>query len=277
MGRIERIFLDRNHDPDFLWMKWVEVVETYTQRDLTIESDRLPALSGLASRFSNLWGCAYYAGLWEKKLMEGLCWFVRDPSTSIFIESYAPSWSWASLIGPVFHYDSPFDIIPGVESPAEFTSVVECKATPANGAAPFGQINDWSLTIEGFAQWIRWDGQEQIVAKGVEEMLYPNGIVAHARPDCSQLEVFCEQIKRDPGAPPPEDVEENIFYMGGAAAETNEITLPILVIVASPVSALMLCALNDDEYFRIGLLHFQGAVQLNRYFEVCTMKKVTVL
>ncbi|KAL8734097.1 MAG: hypothetical protein Q9181_003317 [Wetmoreana brouardii] len=278
-----------NHDPDFLWKKWAEVVETYTERDLTVESDRLPALSGLASKFSNLWNCAYYAGLWEKKLIEGLCWFVYDPFTSINIESYAPSWSWASLIGSVSCHDTLIDNTPVVESPAEFTSIFECNTTPANKAVPFGKVTDWSLTMEGVAQWIYWDGQEQIEAKGLDpdsgplksteigSALYPEGIVARVMPDGSELKVLCGESKRDSRALPAEDVEENIFYMGGEAAETNEVTLPILVIVISPVSALMLCALNDDRYYRIGLLNFKDAAKLKIYFEGCNIMKVIVL
>ncbi|KAL8903868.1 MAG: hypothetical protein Q9207_003639 [Kuettlingeria erythrocarpa] len=159
MGRIEQTFRATNHEPDFLWKRWAEVVETYTTRDLTMKSDKLPPLSGLASRFSNLWSCAYYAGLWEGNLIEGLGWFVLDLFTSMINHSYAPSWSWASVVGAVSWNVNSLDNIP-VKNPAEFTNMVECKVTSANKAAPFGNVTDWSLQIEGLAQWIDWDGQE---------------------------------------------------------------------------------------------------------------------
>lgn len=289
MGRIERISRDRNHDPDFLWKKWADAVETYTMRDLTIASDKLPALSGLASRFSNLWGCAYYAGLWEERLIEGLRWSVLEPFATVINHSYTPSWSWASVIGAVSWSVESYDNVPVVKNPVTFTSIVECKVTPTNKAVPFGNVIDWSLTIQGFAQWIDWDGQEQIEAKGLDpdsrplksialgSKLYPEGIVAIARPDCYQLQVSCKESKGDSSAPPSDDVEEDTFYMGGEAAETNEITLPILVIVISRLSALMLGALDDDQHCRIGVLEFRQEADLQKYFEGCDIKRVTIV
>lgn len=289
MERIERIFRDMNHEPDFLWKKWAEVVETYTTRDLTMESDKLPALSGLASRFSNLWSCAYYAGLWEEKLIEGLGWFVLDPFTSTINNSYAPSWSWASVIGAVSWNVNSFHNIPVIKHPVELTSMVECKVTLANKAVPFGNVTDWSLKIKGLAQWVDWDGQEQIEAKGIDpesrplkstaigSALYPEGIVAIAKPDCSQLQVFDKQSQRDSSPSPSDDLEEDIFYMGGEAAEANEITLPILVLVISRLSALMLAASSDDQYIRIGLLEFRKETELKEYFEGCDLRKVTII
>ncbi|KAL8702273.1 MAG: hypothetical protein Q9201_004497 [Fulgogasparrea decipioides] len=288
MGRIERFSRDLDHDPNFLSKIWAEVVGEYTNRDLTIDSDRLPALSGLASKFSNLWGCPYYAGLWEKKFIEGLGWQILDPSKSWVYQSYAPSWSWASIVGPVLWWEyKPPENIPVAENPVKYTSLVECKVTPANEAVPFGQVTDWLLTIEGFAQWIHWDGQEQIEAKGLDPNLrplksiapglplYPEGIVAIAKPDCRQLEGFRKKSKRDPSAPSPDDVED-IFYMGCEEAETNKILLPTLVVVISRVTALMLCALTEDEYFRIGVLEFGKEEDLKTYFEGCNIERVTI-
>ena len=290
MGRIKRSFRDLDYDLDFLWNTWAQVVEDYTQRDLTVDSDRLPALSGLVSTFSNLWGCAYYAGLWEKKLIEGLGWLVFDPFTSSIIESYAPSWSWPSIDGQVGWPSGlpPDDDAPVLEHPVRNTKLVECRVTPANKAAPFGQVTDWSLTIEGFAQWIQWDGQQQIEAKGLDPdsrplksvalgaEIYPEGIVARARPDCSELQISRRKKNWNPSEPPHEWVEYD-FYLGEEEAETNEITLPVLVIVISRESALMLCAIEDDTYRRIGLLEFRGETALEMYFHGCDTKKVTVV
>ncbi|KAL8920432.1 MAG: hypothetical protein Q9172_004504 [Xanthocarpia lactea] len=290
MGRIERSSRDLDNDLDFLWNTWARVVEDYTQRDLTVDSDRLPALSGLVSTFSNLWGCAYYAGLWEKKLIEGLGWFVFDPFTSSVIESYAPSWSWASIDGQVGwqkRLRSDGDA-PVLEHPVKHTKLVECRVTPTNKAVPFGQVTDWSLTIEGFAQWIQWDGQQQIEAKGLDpdsrplksvalgSQIYPEGIVARAMPDCSEIQVSRQKKNKNPNEPPHEWIEYD-FYLGGEEAETNEITLPVLVIVIGRESALMLCAIKADTYHRIGLLEFRGETDLKMYFDGCHTKQVTVV
>lgn len=82
---------------------WYKLVEVYMKRDLTYDSDRLPALSGIANAFQRtLVGPGrYLAGLWESDLIRGLLWRVdrprpRDPSYKTALSS-PPSWSWASV------------------------------------------------------------------------------------------------------------------------------------------------------------------------------------
>lgn len=54
---------------------WYRMVETYTKRQLTEGTDKLPALSGVARRFSAaLCNDAYVGGLWENDLPAGLMW-----------------------------------------------------------------------------------------------------------------------------------------------------------------------------------------------------------
>ncbi|KAL8786868.1 MAG: hypothetical protein Q9195_008025 [Heterodermia aff. obscurata] len=287
MRRIEETSHNLKHDHDYLWKAWVQIVQDYTDRHLTFDSDRLPALSGLASRFSKLWGCAYYAGLWEKKLLEGLGWFLYQPSTSLVDESLAPSWSWASVIGAVGWGSSLHDDdLPLKEHPVNNTSIIECKVIPAEEAAPFGRVTEWSITIEGPAQWIDWDGQEQIEAKGLDpdsrptksmelgSPLYPDGIVARAKPDYSQLPEMCMASEGDPSAPMPD--YENIFYLGVQEAEMNEGTIPILVVIITRWSALMVCRRDDGTYRRIGILEFRYETELKTYFEGCDVRKITI-
>ena len=287
MRRIEKTFHDLEHDHNYLWKTWIQTVQGYTLRNLTVDSDRLPALSGLASKFSKLWGCAYYAGLWEENLLEGLGWLSCDPSTSLINESVAPSWSWACVMGAVSWETRMFDETPlPNEHPVTNTSIIECKVIPADEAAPFGRVTEWSITIEGFAQWIDWDGQEQIEAKDLDpdsrpvksvelgSPLYPDGIVARAFPDYSQLTVVYETSKGDLSAPTPED--EGIFYMGREGTEMNECTLSILVVVITRESALMLYRGDDGQYRRTGLLEYRSKTDLATYFEGCEIMRITI-
>ncbi|KAK4209461.1 heterokaryon incompatibility protein-domain-containing protein, partial [Rhypophila decipiens] len=88
---------------------WEILVTEYSRRALTVDADRLPALSALASSVSPYFDdSAYFAGLWSKELLSGLCWsawhdFTGAPSDkSRFAKQYvAPSFSWASVIGQV--------------------------------------------------------------------------------------------------------------------------------------------------------------------------------
>ncbi|KAH8749685.1 heterokaryon incompatibility protein-domain-containing protein, partial [Hyaloscypha sp. PMI_1271] len=74
---------------------WLGLAERYSQRNLTYESDKLPALSGLATYFSELHKQRYYAGIFSGAVAETLLW---SPTTLGGLEKperyVAPSWSW---------------------------------------------------------------------------------------------------------------------------------------------------------------------------------------
>ncbi|SCO31982.1 related to tol protein [Fusarium fujikuroi] len=59
---------------DALLKSWYRLVQLYGQRHLSVPSDKLPAISGLASIFAERLGDQYLAGLWRSDLMVGLCW-----------------------------------------------------------------------------------------------------------------------------------------------------------------------------------------------------------
>lgn len=85
-----------------------QVSRSFAGRNLTYESDRLPALSGIAKQVFNLTGDAYLAGIWKQDLDTGLLWRSgRDNGHNLaqHLDSFrkhtstAPSWSWASRLG----------------------------------------------------------------------------------------------------------------------------------------------------------------------------------
>ena len=82
---------------------WSEVVREYSGKKLTKFSDKLIALAGLATDLGNSRATVdYLAGLWSYRLRRGLLWR-RLPSSPPRQPYYtAPSWSWASVDGPVF-------------------------------------------------------------------------------------------------------------------------------------------------------------------------------
>ena len=53
---------------------WLQIVEDYTKRNLTFESDRLPALQGLAQYVIGLTRDEYLFGLWKGSPDLGLLW-----------------------------------------------------------------------------------------------------------------------------------------------------------------------------------------------------------
>lgn len=87
-------------------LEWDAACRDYSRRKLTYQTDKLPALSGIARHFgSRCREDTYIAGVWLSQLPRTLFWNVptrerpeaRPPPT----ESGTPSWSWMSCAAPV--------------------------------------------------------------------------------------------------------------------------------------------------------------------------------
>ncbi|KLO92822.1 Uncharacterized protein LW93_3976 [Fusarium fujikuroi] len=87
-------------DFSFTWYDWMEL---YTSRYLTRETDRLPAVAGMASYVASLSGMKYKAGLWEEDIICGLMWRRGSSGHAKRVPGGAPTWSWASITGPVYY------------------------------------------------------------------------------------------------------------------------------------------------------------------------------
>lgn len=83
---------------------WQDIVQKYTGRKLTFLSDRLDALAGYAKMMQSKSRDEdrYLAGLWFRGLSQQLLWFSTArppvPRPSVY---RAPTWSWASIDGPI--------------------------------------------------------------------------------------------------------------------------------------------------------------------------------
>ncbi|KAI1451579.1 HET-domain-containing protein [Annulohypoxylon moriforme] len=67
----------------------------YSGRSLTKDSDKLPAISGLAKLIHTALPGKYLAGLWDFDFLRGLNWY-KEMRTCMHVRPYrAPSWSWA--------------------------------------------------------------------------------------------------------------------------------------------------------------------------------------
>lgn len=88
--------------------RWFQLIEDYSSRHLTKETDRLPALVGLAVDFAQTHHYDHYeylAGLWSSHLPSALLWNATASQPRRSQVYRAPSWSWASLEGAI-SYDS---------------------------------------------------------------------------------------------------------------------------------------------------------------------------
>jgi hypothetical protein len=147
---IARFSLDPKSRDLKLLESWHSVIYHYTRRDLTFESDRLLAISGIADKFSSVLPNEYRAGLWRFRLAHELLWESRSYEERP--QRYqAPSWSWASINGPVIYAAETSELRPAIE-------IIDVTVDLASAVAPFGAVTSGSLTVKGRlrpAQWRR--------------------------------------------------------------------------------------------------------------------------
>jgi hypothetical protein len=93
-----------------VYTRWYLLLEAYTRLQLTYETDKFPAISGLAKEFERQTGDEYVAGIWKGDFHRGLLWrpagIDYGPLRDKFVRRRpqqwrAPSWSWASWDGPI--------------------------------------------------------------------------------------------------------------------------------------------------------------------------------
>ncbi|KAI1417299.1 heterokaryon incompatibility protein-domain-containing protein [Hypoxylon sp. FL1857] len=81
----------------FIARMWRSMVTIYTALNLTIASDCLPALGGVARTFAEKRKSPYLAGLFEDSLLDDLLWITFSCMKTRLSKWRAPSWPWASV------------------------------------------------------------------------------------------------------------------------------------------------------------------------------------
>ena len=139
--------------------KWRMLVEHYSTRNFTHLRDVLPALSALASRHDQATNDTYLAGLWKSQMPMDLLWYSKmekqsfrpleraNSDMSVVTEDgnsriyTAPTFSWASRIGPVT-WISTFD------SSKPTARLVDAQCTPRSHDV-FGEVEDGFVRLRG--------------------------------------------------------------------------------------------------------------------------------
>lgn len=111
----------RGSTPKELRRLWDDIVEAYLLKGLTYDTDRLPALAGIAQLFSERGLGRYVNGTWEPTLVPGLFWVVNWSLCEYHgivakrsADPRVPSWSWASVSG-AFRYTPSTGAIEGLD------------------------------------------------------------------------------------------------------------------------------------------------------------------
>lgn len=98
---------------------WRRLVEEFSRRHLTVASDKIPAIIGIAETLKDTFKCDVLAGLWRDNLLKELLWY-RSGLQIVHPEldaptDYAPSWSWAWTNFPIKFFDSDNDDVDDAE------------------------------------------------------------------------------------------------------------------------------------------------------------------
>ncbi|KAK1829280.1 heterokaryon incompatibility protein-domain-containing protein [Podospora conica] len=133
-------------DPDPPLTMWKSIVEAYSQRVLTKPSDRLPAIAGVAARYSASTynkepPGRYLCGLWERDFLSLLGWSVVEESCvpRPQLSEPMPTWSWAATLGEVeFQGTSGSNEVEVVDVRVEY-----------HGESFVGRVKEAHLTLAG--------------------------------------------------------------------------------------------------------------------------------
>jgi hypothetical protein len=171
VDRCFRRYVDCGED---MYLLWFAIVQELSRRDLTLEDDKLPALSGLARELSTQKGDHYVAGLWEHDLVEGLLWRVVDhrlPEERRPRTHRGPTWSWVYVDGQVSFWNCSSEEERRISNinarknhaTAIITGITLELLTKAN---PFGVVTAGEITLEGLLSddsdcKIWWDSLDQ--------------------------------------------------------------------------------------------------------------------
>jgi hypothetical protein len=138
------------------YLEWYTSIENYSRRDLTYESDKLPALSGYAHAMQEVLEGTYLAGLWKQDLLIGMLWSafstrnrLRHPN-----QRRCPTWSWAALDGAI-EYHLSWIQYRNVRQESRMQLKLVKGDVQLVGSDMMGQVRLGSLTVSGHIKKVK--------------------------------------------------------------------------------------------------------------------------
>ncbi|KAF2708994.1 HET-domain-containing protein [Pleomassaria siparia CBS 279.74] len=261
-------------------LRWLHIVEMYSSREISLPSDKLPALAGIAKEVSILLGPSYYAGIWgDNNLVRQLSWYTyANESRPTAPKDYrAPTWSWASVQGPVVMrtWDEDFD--KEEDDPKPVCEVLRIATTLKNSTLPFGEVNSGHLILRGKIRqgWLiesKEEDEDHTIVWCSENI--SSGAAAEAD--------HIEWVKRDEQAEmeDPESFQERIQQNPWARAryDTMRTSSPILVTCVLLYEDFgLILSMNNQErtYQRIG--SFDNTLTQMSGFEYSLTEEITII
>ena len=272
---------------------WSNIVEEFTHRILTETKDRLPALSGLAKLMSLRTGMEYVCGMWKEKLSGFLMWqpdydYVRSNSLSgvpnRVKEYYAPSWSWASVTGPVQYKElskkSPFggwrEAYPINKGESDWDEknmngllkVLEVQSMQA-GLNPFGPPQSTTLKVHGYVASARFHSR----VKDLPQQSSSNGGLLLSTDTSSSAQADFEPDVLDAYEEVSIEDEVQLLFM----VEIRPTGDGISRYASGRGLVLVAATKGGGSYRRVGTFRFQGAERWEKWRELrneCTIQLI---
>ena len=130
---------------------WKNALQNYADRLLTVESDKLPAVSGVAKHVQQAAKDDYFAGLWGENMERDLLWRLENRRAPPK-KWTAPTWSWACRNGSLNLFQNysfgAWSDAPDDPESEELAAVLHVSATPA-GQDPTGQVSEGHVILCG--------------------------------------------------------------------------------------------------------------------------------
>lgn len=170
------------------WNHWQTLCTHYAHRKVSFPEDKLPAISGMASKVAKKVQSEYLAGLWKNNLVHDLFWHPSEPPTKP--EGYrAPSWSWASLDGR-FRWPS-FVLDASCNKCIMYCNILEAKTVPL-GLDPYGAVEDGFLKVHGILEEVKAVRQRGSGYQNWWRLLHREKEVGNAS---LAMEVHCREVQ----------------------------------------------------------------------------------
>ncbi|XXH05361.1 hypothetical protein Hte_011787 [Hypoxylon texense] len=132
---------------------WANIVEQYSRRNLTDETDKLPGIAALAEEYAQTKPVTdYFAGMWREDFLLQCLWTVspfRVRRPSVYT---APSWSWASVIGAIGNPRTSL----AVSGKMQFTCTLLDVQTALASSHRFGAVTRGHIKIRARVRALAW-------------------------------------------------------------------------------------------------------------------------
>ena len=218
---------------------WRSAARVYSQANLTKETDKLIAISGIAKKLQDQLGGHYVAGMWIQKLEEQLIWWNPDARKRRPLRYRAPSWSWLSL-------DEKIDMLNLADYGPEkhlLLKVMHTHHTLRDEGQPTGDISSAVMCLRGKLKSAQWSFDYKYSKSDFRRY--------HIKPDCP-----CPERSKEIN-----DLFMHVDSVPTAAMLGSKVyTLPVLAVGGRKATdtsrifglALMRTRKRRQEYVRIG-------------------------